>query len=48
MKTLECGHTFLQHMRMEEAKASAELEGAKTDKTVCELIALTLNNPNYL
>lgn len=35
---LPCGHTLKQHMRMEEAKASAEIEGAKTDKTVCEMI----------
>lgn len=35
---LPCGHTLLQHQRMEEAKASSELEGAKIDKTVCELI----------
>jgi len=35
---LPCGHTLKQHMRMEEAKASAEIEGAQSDKTVCELI----------
>lgn len=31
-------HTFAEHMRMEEAKASAELAGAKTGKSVCDLI----------
>ena len=38
---LPCGHTLLEHQIMEEAKASSELEGAKTDKTICELIELT-------
>ena len=41
---LKCGHTLLQHKRMEEAKASSELEGAKTSKTICELIDLTLES----
>lgn len=44
-KKLACGHTIKQHMRMEEAKASAEIEGAKTGKTVCELIDLA-EDPN--
>lgn len=38
---LPCGHTFLEHQMMEEAKASSEIEWAKTDKTICELIDLT-------
>lgn len=38
---LPCGHTLKQHMMMEEAKASSELEGAKTNKTVCELLDMT-------
>lgn len=36
----KCGHTLIQHAKMEEAKASSEIEGAKTGKTVCELIEL--------
>lgn len=35
---LECGHTLCEHQRMQEAKASAEIEGARTGKTICELI----------
>ena len=35
---LKCGHTLLQYQMMEEAKASSELEGAKTNKTICQLI----------
>ena len=34
------GHTLKEHMMMEESKASSELEGAKTNKTICELIEL--------
>jgi len=38
MNTLPCGHTVLEHKIMEEAKASSELEGAKSDLTICQLI----------
>lgn len=37
---LPCWHTLLQHQMMEESKASSELEWAKTNKTICELIDL--------
>lgn len=40
---LNCGHTLKEHQMMEEAKASSELEGARTDKTVCELIDMAEN-----
>lgn len=36
--TKECKHTPLEHQLMKEARASAELEGAKSDKSDCELI----------
>jgi len=35
---LPCGHTILEHQRMSEAIASCALEGAKTNKTACEII----------
>lgn len=35
---LPCGHTLKQHTMMEEAKASSEIEGAQTEKSVCELV----------
>ena len=38
---LNCGHTLLQHQRMEESKASASLAGGGTNKTICELIDMT-------
>ncbi len=37
---LDCWHTFIEHQMMEEALASSEIEWAKTDKTICELINL--------
>ncbi len=38
---LPCGHSFLEHKLMEESLASSEMEWAKTDKTICELIELS-------
>ena len=36
-----CRHTLKQHAMMEEAKASSELEGAQTGKSICELIDMS-------
>lgn len=36
----KCNHTLLEHQRMKEARASAEMEGGSSDKTDCQLIDL--------
>jgi len=35
---IKCSHTLLEHQRMKEARASAEMEGGSSDKTDCQLI----------
>ena len=42
-KKLNCGHFLKEHTRMKEAKASSDIEGAKTNKSICELIDMKDN-----
>ena len=38
-KVCPCGkHSLKEYQMMKEAKASSELEEAKTDKTICQLL----------